>query len=40
VGGEAKRQGSHEDQLPKIERVPLIVVDEVGYIPSTPTPPT
>jgi DNA replication protein DnaC len=34
--GEAKRQGSLEDELRKIERVPLIVVDEVGYIPFDP----
>jgi DNA replication protein DnaC len=34
--GEAKRQGSLEDELRKIERVPLIVVDEVGYIPFEP----
>jgi DNA replication protein DnaC len=31
--GEAKRQGSLEDELRKIERVPLIVVDEVGCAP-------
>ncbi len=33
---EARRRGSLEDELKKIERVPLIVVDEVGYIPFDP----
>ena len=34
--GEARRRGSLEEELRKIERVPLIVVDEVGYIPFDP----
>jgi DNA replication protein DnaC len=33
---DAKRHGSLDDELKKIERVPLIVVDEVGYIPFDP----
>ncbi len=35
-GQTRKRRGSLEDELKKIERVPLIVVDEVGYIPFDP----
>jgi DNA replication protein DnaC len=33
---EAKRQGELEDELRRLGRVPLIVVDEVGYIPFDP----
>ena len=33
---EAKRQGSLETELRKLSFVPLIVVDEVGYIPFDP----
>ena len=33
---EAKRQGSLETELRKLSLVPLIVVDEVGYIPFNP----
>jgi DNA replication protein DnaC len=34
--GEAQRQGRREDELRRLERIPLLVVDEVGYIPSDP----
>ena len=34
--GEAKRQGQLEAELTKLGRVPLLVVDEVGYIPFDP----
>ena len=34
--GEARRRGWLEEELKKLERVPLIVVDEVGYIPFDP----
>ena len=34
--GEAKRQGSLEAELRRLSYVPLIVVDEVGYIPFDP----
>jgi DNA replication protein DnaC len=34
--GEAKRQGSLETELRRLSFVPLIVVDEVGYIPFDP----
>ena len=34
--GEAKRQGSLEAELRRLGFVPLIVVDEVGYIPFDP----
>jgi len=34
--GEAKRQGSLEAELRRLSFVPLIVVDEVGYIPFDP----
>jgi DNA replication protein DnaC len=33
---DAKRQGGLEDELRRLARVPLIVVDEVGYIPFDP----
>jgi DNA replication protein DnaC len=33
---DAKRQGGLEDELRRLGRVPLIVVDEVGYIPFDP----
>jgi DNA replication protein DnaC len=33
---EAKRQGQLEAELRKLSFVPLIVVDEVGYIPLDP----
>ncbi|MCA1681066.1 MAG: IS21-like element helper ATPase IstB [Actinobacteria bacterium] len=34
--GEAKRQGKLEDELTRLRRVPLLIVDEVGYIPFDP----
>ena len=34
--GEAKRQGELEAELRRLSFVPLIVVDEVGYIPFDP----
>jgi len=34
--GEAKREGRLEEELRKLGYVPLIVVDEVGYIPFDP----
>ena len=33
---EAKRQGSLEAELRRLSFIPLIVVDEVGYIPFDP----
>jgi DNA replication protein DnaC len=33
---DAKRQGQLEDELRRLGRLPLIVVDEVGYIPFDP----
>ena len=33
---EAKRQGSLETELRRLSFIPLIVVDEVGYIPFDP----
>jgi DNA replication protein DnaC len=34
--GDAKRQGNLETELRRLGRLPLIVVDEVGYIPFDP----
>ena len=34
--GEAKRQGRFEDELARLGRIPLLIVDEVGYIPFDP----
>ncbi|HEY8640928.1 MAG TPA: IS21-like element helper ATPase IstB [Solirubrobacterales bacterium] len=34
--GEAKRQGSFEAELVRLGRIPLLIVDEVGYIPFDP----
>jgi len=34
--GEAKRQGTLEAELKRLSFIPLIVVDEVGYIPFDP----
>jgi DNA replication protein DnaC len=34
--GDAQRSGRLADELRKLERIPLIVVDEVGYIPFDP----
>jgi hypothetical protein len=33
---EAKRSGELEDELERLGRIPLLVVDEVGCIPSDP----
>ena len=33
---DAQRQGRLEDELRRLERIPLLVVDEVGYIPFDP----
>jgi DNA replication protein DnaC len=37
---DAKRSGALAAELRRLGFIPLIVVDEVGYIPSTPKPPT
>ncbi len=34
--GDAKRQGNLETELQRLGRIPLLVVDEVGYIPFDP----
>jgi DNA replication protein DnaC len=34
--GEAKRSGSFEAELARLGRIPLLIVDEVGYIPFDP----
>jgi DNA replication protein DnaC len=34
--GEAKRQGDLESELTRLGRIPLLCVDEVGYIPFDP----
>ncbi len=34
--GDAKRQGNLEAELARVGRIPLLVVDEVGYIPFDP----
>lgn len=34
--GDAKRQGKLEAELARLGRIPLLVVDEVGYIPFDP----
>jgi DNA replication protein DnaC len=34
--GDAQRQGKLADELKRLERFPLLVVDEVGYIPFDP----
>jgi hypothetical protein len=34
--GDAKRQGRFEAELARLGRIPLVVVDEVGYIPFDP----
>jgi DNA replication protein DnaC len=34
--GAAKRAGRLEDELERLSRVPLLIVDEVGYIPFDP----
>jgi DNA replication protein DnaC len=32
---EAKRRGRLADELERLGRIPLLIVDEVGYIPNT-----
>jgi DNA replication protein DnaC len=34
--GDAQRQGRLQEELRRLERVPLLVVDEVGYVPFDP----
>ena len=34
--GEAKRKGHLDEELERLARVPLLIVDEVGYIPFDP----
>ena len=33
---DAQRQGKLDDELARLERIPLLVCDEVGYIPFDP----
>jgi DNA replication protein DnaC len=33
---DAQRQGRLDDELRRLERIPLVIVDEVGYIPFDP----
>jgi DNA replication protein DnaC len=33
---DAQRQGRLDDELARLQRVPLLIVDEVGYIPFDP----
>jgi DNA replication protein DnaC len=37
---DAQRQGHLDDELTRLQRVPLLICDEVGYIPFDPRPPT
>ena len=34
--GDAKRQGRLDEEISRLGRIPLLVVDEVGYIPFDP----
>jgi DNA replication protein DnaC len=34
--GQARRAGKLEDELERLRRIPLLIVDEVGYIPFDP----
>ncbi len=34
--GDAKRQGQLEEELIRLGRIPLLIVDEVSYIPFDP----
>jgi DNA replication protein DnaC len=34
--GEAQRQGRLDQELGRLERIPLLICDEVGYIPFDP----
>jgi DNA replication protein DnaC len=38
--GDAQRQGRLDEELRKLLWTPLLIVDEVGYIPFDPRPPT
>ncbi len=33
---EAKREGQFEEELTRLGRIPLLIIDEVGYIPFDP----
>ena len=33
---DAQRQGKLDQELDRLERIPLLVIDEVGYIPFDP----
>ena len=33
---DAQRQGRLDDELDRLQRIPLLIVDEVGYIPFDP----
>ena len=35
---DAQRQGKLDEELARLERIPLLVCDEVGYIPFDPQP--
>ena len=37
---DAQRHGRLDDELVRVQRIPLLIVDEVGYIRSTHRPPT
>ena len=37
---DAQRQGRLDDELDRLQRIPLLIVDEVGYIPLTRRPRT
>jgi DNA replication protein DnaC len=37
---DAQRHGRLDAELDRLQRIPLLIVDEVGYIPSTPKRPT
>jgi IstB-like ATP binding protein len=34
--GQARRSGKIEEELERLRRIPLLIVDEVGYIPFDP----
>jgi DNA replication protein DnaC len=40
VLADAQRAGRLDDELARLQRYPLLIVDEVGYIPSIPRPRT
>jgi DNA replication protein DnaC len=35
---DAQRSGCLDDELTRLQRIPLLIVDEVGYIPFDPKP--